>query len=236
MSIGGLSTEFGKFADCVALWNPSVGLVGSGVLISQDVVATAGHVLQAGVERVGVGPTIDALMDFDSVRTGENRKDFNPHTLEHDLALVFLRSGFEQIATRPIATGSIVSQMQECSSVGYGSNERNRASGKGVRRSLSYPEGVRHLWHSVVGLQVCTPAVGWKVHLGDDSHAICEGDSGGPLYTSWNGELLTVGIASDHGDVTGACRGGSVFLRLDRYSFWINDVVKQHQGFPPVFR
>jgi V8-like Glu-specific endopeptidase len=91
--------------------------------------------------------------------------------------------------------------------VGYGLNNETQQAGAGVKRQVT---------------TVLDDFDSLLLHIGDDTHETCSGDSGGPAFMQVAGVETIVGVTS-FGNQT--CTGGGYDTRIDDYLSWINTYV-----------
>jgi hypothetical protein len=243
---GGKEAPRNEFQNCVLIGDTTRYFC-SGVLVSDQLVLTAGHCADGEQPtRVLFGTGEDdpraAVFEVDGVpeRNPGYAKDQN---YLNDLTLIVLR---DKVSTtvRPakIAPSTIFSpqQFRTVRLVGFGMSDEQARQGFGVKRygdtAVVSPDCQQS------GDEKYGGHPGLEFVAGDQRVDTCRGDSGGPVF--WENsqkEWLLVGTTSRWtANHTHICGDGGVYVRTDRYSQWITEVAgRRHvaapERFPAIF-
>jgi secreted trypsin-like serine protease len=167
----------------------------SGSLISPHVVLTAAHCVDPSVVGAGVkfevfaGAVLNSaapMSDFLAVAETHFDTAFtkNDPTAGHDVGVVILKAAatFAPIPfNRSTMAQSLVGQAARL--VGYGITSASDTMGTTAGTRRQAPSKLNSVDATLVGFQ-------------DNSHGICEGDSGGPAFMTLGGKELIVGVTS----------------------------------------
>jgi hypothetical protein len=236
---GGKEAPRNEFQNCVLIGDATRYFC-SGVLVSDQLVLTAGHCADGEQPtRVLFGTGDDdpraAVFDVDGPpeRNPGYAKDQN---YLNDLTLIVLR---DKVSTtvRPakIAPSTIFSpqQFRTVRLVGFGTSDEQARQGFGVKRygdtAVVSPDCQQS------GDEKYGGHPGLEFVAGDQRVDTCRGDSGGPVF--WENsqkEWLLVGTTSrwtaNHIHI---CGDGGVYVRTDRYLQWINEVASRRHVAAP---
>jgi hypothetical protein len=186
-------------------------------VIAPTVLLTAAHCVSAS--EVGEGAQFVGLTgnDLDSdigsqlaVRATYPNPLWDGNDLQggHDQGIVILAA---PVTTPPLPINrrSLSSTGQSVRLIGYGLSDESAQTGAGVKRQVTT---------SIVGL------TSTMIHIGDDSRATCEGDSGGPALMMIDGAETIVGTTS-YGLVD--CSDGGWDARVDSDLAFIDQYLSQ---------
>ncbi|MEM9549272.1 MAG: DNA/RNA non-specific endonuclease [Bacteroidota bacterium] len=229
--VGGQIVPFGDFPECVALGDDHQWFC-TGVLIDKKVVLTAAHCDPEDITRVFIGGRQISDLGAGEVLKVESthiHPDYNGNLIpSHDIAVLILEeeSRYNPV---PIASENDTEQEDNLTVVGFGSDSPNGMTGFGTKRYADVPhtitlgmdaENIERLQQEH-GFDNTYELHAGKRNLGIDS---CNGDSGGPLYTS--GEYadrkvtsLTSRMAYSGSD---PCGDGGIYTKIYPYMSWIN--------------
>ncbi|HKH49880.1 MAG TPA: trypsin-like serine protease [Thermoanaerobaculia bacterium] len=213
--IEGPETNEGEFPECVALVDENGSLVATGVLLDEDVVLTAGHVLR---EKMPVA-VVAALSILGNPTKHPIRKDlvlsppdFDGGTLEGDLLLLRLETPRKH-RPRRLASAAEIDGSKAVVVVGYG--DGNSSGPAGRQRKSRPPLRVLHARCPQGDPSGCHEG---KELVTDESGrgGAFSQDSGSPAYVSTRRGLKLAAIASRtvEGDQ-------GIYVRLDHYAEWI---------------
>lgn len=225
-----LRQETLRFSSVVALTedrDPQT-VVASGVLISPDVVLSAGHVLdEASVACGWYNENGGGIRQFHLSGGPEREPSYGSQGPFFNDLVLFRLSAPVREEIYPIATSAEIDQRTQFRFVGYG-NDANGSWGKRktfcVNKLQGPPNGTK--WYPDRELEV-TDSIGGV-------GAICERDSGGPLLIELGEKFLLAGIVSRRNDPNQAvCGEGSLAVRLDVFATsWIDPAIKRLGGQP----
>lgn len=237
--VGGREAPRNEFQNCVLIGDTTRYFC-SGVLISDQLVLTAGHCADGEQPtRVLFGTGEDdpraAVFDVDGPpeRNPGYSKDQN---YLNDLTLIVLHGKVTaNVSPAKIAPPSIfnVQQFRTVRLVGFGMSDQQARQGFGVKR---YGDtGVVSPDCEQAGDEKYGGHPGLEFVAGDQRVDTCRGDSGGPVF--WENsqkEWLLVGTTSrwtaNHSHI---CGDGGVYVRTDRYLQWISEVAgRRHVAAP----
>lgn len=237
--LGGRDTNEGEFPHCVAVGS-SNRFCCTGTLVAPRVVITAGHCFDGGCrDRIYIGvdwhdariPTETA--NIYSVAQAYIHPDYDPFTLENDIAVLILDKDVNGVEPCPIAEGSDLANAFSLRLAGFGLDENGES---GIQRTVDVPiatvncdcsitdpaSGREYSCSSVYG---CFP--GKEIVAGGGGTDTCNGDSGGPAYVVMgDGSLRLGGITSRAtSNRTVNCGDGGIYVRADVFLGWVKDQV-----------
>ena len=135
---------------------------------------------------------------------------YNPNSLENDIALVRLQTPVTGVTPIPYSVANLVPyEGDEAFYVGFGATEGYQESGGGLKRSTSFP--ISNVYAKAFDSD----------YTGTGT---CFGDSGGPALLTINGALAVVGVTSAGAAPNGGgdpCQTTTFSTRVDAYGTWI---------------
>jgi hypothetical protein len=236
---GGTEAPRNQFQNCVLIGDAS-GYFCSGVLISDQLVLTAGHCADGGEPSkvlFGTGEDDPRAEVFDVDGPVERNPGYSrDHNYLNDLTLIVLRDKVSPtLKPAKIAPSSVftVQQFRSVRLVGFGTSDQQARQGFGVKRygdtAVVSPDCRQS------GDEKYGGHPGLEFVAGDQRVDTCRGDSGGPVF--WEGsdkEWLLAGTTSrwteNHSHI---CGDGGIYVRTDQYRQWIRDVAgRRHVAAP----
>jgi Trypsin len=226
------------FPDCVAVGasppdNVEVypfDLCCSGTLIAPNAVLTARHCAGGCGWRVLVGTDISDPHSK-PIEVIEPRVIYPKYHDENDndLAILILKDNVKpEIATpRQRATGAMIDAAQTVVVAGFGSTKAGTiVGGVGHRLMAEMPIKSHDCTSDAPGTFKCYEGLE-LVAIGLDKDS-CKMDSGGPAYVKSGGQYYLAGVTSRQASGSTRCGDGSVYVRVDKYEEWINQVLQEH--------
>ena len=227
--IGGSRVIGTNFADCVAVGNDDeYGCTGT--LVAKNVVVTAGHCSEVAT-RVFFGNDVNGKGKTIAVK--ERIRHPGYHKSKNNDLMVLTLEKPATVKPRLLADAERIDTATDGRGVGFGNIDANGSFGYGTKRQVDVPIA-SVACSGKVGRQKDTMAYGCdagiefvagKPLLGKDT---CSGDSGGPFYVTdgKNGWLLAGATSRSTKSAMATCGDGGIYVRLDRYREWIEDVAK----------
>ena len=225
-----------RFRDCVAVGRRIGGrdfYCCTGTLIAPTVVVTAGHCFGCSGGG-GDNAVVYFGGDIDEPgRTATGKIHQHPEyntAAPNDLAVIVLDEAVTGIEPRRVATSADIKAMTFGRVVGFGNSDHASTGGYGVKRMIDVPLATAECSGSIGTSLGCDDKelVAGFVGLGPDS---CNGDSGGPIYLlvgddARNDDAWVVAGATSRAtrSATRPCGDGGIYVRLDRYLDFIEDV------------
>jgi endonuclease G, mitochondrial len=240
--VGGNVVPPGAFQHCVCIGDARQWMC-TGALIAPQVVLTAAH-CGGAITRVGIGgqvmPRLSPGTRVVPVRRAIVHPAYRPHPLnENDINLLILDAP-ALVPPAPIATLAQIAAARGVDIVGFGYNDPNRPVGFGVKRrvTINIPPRVKarptdnfSAEEALYGLHSDYEFVCGRKSLGKDS---CNGDSGGPVYVTVQGDFRLAGLTSRATDeAVDNCGDGGVYVRPGFFRPWIDATVAAN-GLPPI--
>jgi len=226
--MGGTKVAGSTFPDCVAVGSArDWGCTGT--LVARNVVVSAGHCASVAT-RVYFGNDVTKKGTIIGVKKAVRHPEYHKGNTNDILVLVLERNS--TVKPRRIAPGNLIDRATDGRAVGFGSVDATGSFGYGIKREVDLPvasvacsgkTGGR-TDVSVYGCDKNLEMVAGKPLLAKDS---CNGDSGGPFYVPSGSTWLLAGATSRATDSARSnCGDGGIYVRLDRYRGWIEDVAK----------
>lgn len=159
-------------------------------------------------------------------------EQYNPNTLENDVALLRLPSpamgsDISPIALAPLDVGTLTGETVVAS--GFGRTSNNGESSPNLNRvdlvGISNEMCQESYGDIIVNSTLCAS---WIRETGQMGQSTCQGDSGGPLsYNSTEGAVLVgvVSFVSSSGCDSGSPSG---YARVSSFLDWINTTISQN--------
>jgi secreted trypsin-like serine protease len=227
--IGGSRVTGTNFADCVAVGNDDeYGCTGT--LIAKNVVVTAGHCSNVAT-RVFFGNDVNGKGKTMAVKERIRHPGYHS-SKNHDLMVLKLEKA-ATVRPRLLADSMRIDGATDGRGVGFGNIDANGSFGYGTKRQVDVPIASvacsgkvgRQKDSMAYGCDLGVEFVAGKPLLGKDT---CSGDSGGPFYVSdgGNGWLLAGATSRSTKSAMATCGDGGIYVRLDKYREWIQDVAK----------
>jgi hypothetical protein len=234
--LGGRPTREGEFPHCVAVGSGS-RFCCTGTLVAPRVVITAGHCFDGGCkERIYVG------LDWDEANLPSNasrvynvihsviHSDYDPFTLENDIAVLILDRDVVGVTPCRIATQQQLESAYFLRLAGFGYNEEGEI---GTQRTADVAIATKNCDCTIGGFPCsstygCFP--GKEIVAGGGGIDTCNGDSGGPGFIMLGDEsLVLAGITSRAtSNRTVSCGDGGIYVRADRYHEWVREQVRSY--------
>jgi V8-like Glu-specific endopeptidase len=228
--------------DCVAVqqdgeWN------GTGVLVTPDVVVTAGHLYIDGerngaIEKVFIGKNVNQPGSGETVlvKQAVRHPNYDMNLIKNDLTVLILDRPVRGVPHVELASRQIIEGSPQIRIVGFGMINNDRTT-YGRKRIAEVPIAIYDCPAAGPSSLMCK--YGCNVNelvAADPEHGCdsCEGDSGGPSYIQSNGKwyLATITSRSILVNTVGgsACGRGGIYVRLDRYKDWIEQTARNNGG------
>jgi endonuclease G, mitochondrial len=237
--LGGRAVRPDEFRSCCCIGSAmpggAVDWFGSAVIVHRRALLTAAHCEEHGpINRLLVGAN-----RINSIRGSYvlpiDRVVAHPlyQKPRHDLAVLIVDRDLAD-PPAPLAGTDEVHRASKCELVGFGYSDPDQPFGFGVKRAANAP--ITAIQRStaddlgeacqLIGFDAEHEFVAGRKHLGVDT---CEGDSGGPVYIEGTERLI--GVTSRATKTRERCCGdGGVYLRVDRYRDWIEEVLAALNG------
>lgn len=224
--VNGYPAEVGQFPHQVAIIIDG-GTFCGGSVISQTVVLTAAHCAQGSQFQVVLGRQqwngAGGVVVLTSAKTVHS--DYNPSTLQNDIALLHLpnpvtyTSTIQAVQLPSSSDASNTFQDENALVSGYGLTSED----SGVSSTLNYVDLV------IISNSVCSQYYGSIIQntticaSGAGGKSTCNGDSGGPLVLLNNDTYTLIGVVSFVS--TAGCASGypSGYVRVTSYLSWIKE-------------
>lgn len=222
--VGGIEAEEGEFPWAVAITDRGFQYCG-GALIHPSWVLTAAHCQVMPGDMAILGRLDLRTNDGEEIRIDRvlEREDWDPNTLDNDIALLHLEEPSEQL---PITLAYAVPEMEIVFVIGWGATQEGGPTSNVLMEVpvFVYPDDFcRESYDGITNSMLCAgfPAGG------SDS---CQGDSGGPLMSVIGG-VISKGVArpilGHLGIVSwgeGCARPGKpgVYTNTTKFVEWIN--------------
>ncbi len=226
-NLGGHDASAGELPDAVAVFAGGKATC-AGVLVAPDVVVTAGHccgtagsTLDPPPDHVIVG-AVSLTAPSDGETIAVTQAIAHPdHVNDLDVGVLMLATPSTK-APRALATGAAADAIRDgapATIAGWGLTSATATTGSDTLQvaSLSIVEAScsSTSWGCRAALMP-----GGELRAGGNGTDTCGGDSGGPLYVTWNG--ATYLAATTYAGYTGAmCGDGGIYERADRSLDWI---------------
>jgi V8-like Glu-specific endopeptidase len=143
---------------------------------------------------------------------------FDPDSLEHDIALLYLKAAVtnpditpSQLHSGKPSWDKIIEDKTDLTFVGYGYNPSDNKPEPGIKREAKWPVSIKK--DNVVAYY-------------NNTYGTCKCDSGGPSFYNNNGQKLLVSVTSTGADGIDTCNFG-INTRIDSYLSWINQRIKK---------
>ena len=224
--LGGHDATAGAWPDAVAVFAGGK-MTCAGVLVAPDVVVTAGHC--CGTAGSSLDPPPDHVMvGAVSLSAGEGETIVVTQAIAHPDRVNDLDVGVLMLATpsskppRALATGAATAAIADgapATIAGWGLTSPTATTGSNTLQVADLSIVQADCSSTSLG---CRPALmpGGELRAGGGGIDTCGGDSGGPLYVTWNG--ATYLAATTYAGYTGAtCGDGGIYERADRSIDWI---------------
>ncbi|WP_421943348.1 S1 family peptidase [Pedobacter sp.] len=228
--IGGEEVLPGTFPSCCLVGVRSdKGMIWkcSGVLISRELVITAGHCfLPFGEFEVALDVTsLRSIDESERVTVSDAilHPNYNHSSYSNDICLLRL-SRPSKTAPVNIATTNEIRASKRIQVVGFGSHSNSGSLGFGIKREVIVP--IMSLdREDGTSLQQDSYKFAFNPKTefvaGGQGFGSCWGDSGGPAYIEVGGELKVAGITSRSASGQSNCTSGAIYIRLDKYQDFI---------------
>lgn len=235
--MGGTTVMANEFPDCVAVGCVPKGKKKgdwqcTGTLIAPNVVVTACHCSESATH-VHFGNDVTKKGAVVGVSKAVRHPGYEKSQEERDDLLVLVLEKKSTVAPRVIADSASIDAATDGRAVGFGNVDSTGSIGYGIKRMVDIPIASNACRGTVKGKGTDAKVYGCnrnvelvagKPMLAKDS---CSGDSGGPLYIPEGKNWLLAGATSRA--TTSAirtCGDGGIYLRLDKYREWIEDMTK----------
>jgi secreted trypsin-like serine protease len=233
--MGGSTVPLKEFPDCVA-----VGQVKAkkgdwqctGTLIAPNVVVTACH-CQECATHVHFGNDVSKKGTVIGVKQSVKHPGYAKSEEERDDLMVLVLEKKSTIAPRRLADAKAIDAATDGRAVGFGNVDATGSFGYGIKRMVDIPIASNACRGTVKGkgtdakIYGCNKnfeLVAGKPMMAKDS---CSGDSGGPFYIPNGKDWLLAGATSRATtSAVATCGDGGIYIRLDKYREWIEDVSK----------
>jgi secreted trypsin-like serine protease len=233
--MGGTAVQGNEFPDCVAVGSIPKGRKKgewqcTGTLIAPNVVVTACHCSECATH-VHFGNDVTKKGAVIGVSKAVRHPGYDKSHEERDDLLVLVLEKKSTVAPRQIADTKSIDAATDGRAVGFGNVDSTGSIGYGVKRMVDIPIASNACRGTVKGKGTDAKVYGCnrnvelvagKPMLAKDS---CSGDSGGPLYIpKGKGWLLAGATSRATTSAIRTCGDGGIYLRLDKYREWIEDV------------
>lgn len=224
-----------KLGFCVAVGDDE-GYFCTGSLVASRLVVTAGHCIENNPTKIFVGSSISGPGTTYRVVQRVIHPKYDPGSKTDDLSLLVLERPVVDVSPTKIASPDQINAMGSVCLAGFGNTDVGGRFGFGTKMYVDVPV-VSSDGSGPYGAHVGSEFVAVDKH-GKDS---CRGDSGGPALIRLPGDGIAVpqkvvlaGATSRATKMASApCGDGGIYVRLDKYTPWIDEVAKQNQvSFP----
>lgn len=235
--MGGTAVMGNEFPDCVAVGAVPKGKKRAewqctGTLIAPNVVVTACHCSESAT-RVHFGNDVAKNGTVIGVARAVRHPGYEKSQEERDDLLVLVLEKKATVPPRVIADSASIDAATDGRAVGFGNVDSTGSIGYGVKRMVDIPIASNACKGTLKGKGTDAKRYGCnrdvelvagKPMLAKDS---CSGDSGGPFYIPKGKNWLLAG-ATSRATTSAArtCGDGGIYLRLDKYREWIEDMTK----------
>ncbi|MCC6318068.1 MAG: trypsin-like serine protease [Gemmatimonadaceae bacterium] len=233
--MGGTTVPPTDFPDCVAVGRMK-GSTGdwqcTGTLIAPNVVVTACH-CQKTATHVHFGNDVAKKGTRIAVKDAVRHPGYARSKEERDDLMVLVLEKKSTVKPRAIADSRAIDAATDGRAVGFGNVDASGSIGYGIKRMVDIPIAStacrgrvkgRGTDAKIYGCNRGLELVAGKPMMAKDS---CSGDSGGPFYIPSGKTWLLAGATSRATtSAIATCGDGGIYIRLDQYREWIEDVAK----------
>lgn len=206
---------------------PADSMCGGSIIDSMWILTAAHCLINSELTMINLGGIKPPYMSYkEQTRRRYIHEQFNPVTLENDIALIRLPRpyyglGVDRVEMAPKDIGDLVGV--HLTSSGFGTTEKN-TTGVLLKVELQVINNDECIFASEVLVTentICTTFTETKYS------GVCHGDSGGPLFVRLNGKPLLVGVTSWIYGWGCAQSKLSGFVRVSNYRDWIERIIKE---------
>jgi len=234
--VGGVPALKGEFDECCLIGirngNGTIEWFCTGVLIHPGIVVTAAHCIEPG------GGYVVALRtnNQNSLRSAEiinvRKTNVHPGYLStqkfNDIAVLVLQNNAQTPPVR-CATSGEINSAAEVELVGFGNDDVQSTKGFGIKRKveveiISIRTDVNQDLNAEEALHDYESDL--EFVAGGKGFDTCNGDSGGPVYITIDGNRVVAGLTS-RGSASGfnPCGDGGVYTRIDVHQGFIQSFI-----------